>query len=367
MPGYACNSTLPRNMTTDGPAALRLYRATNDSLTGFTPVGLAHVENFTLGFVRSSTAEWTPQPYANPPFMECPDLFSVLRGKRQVLIASYGDVFSKTFQSSEWRVGTLDPKRGWFTTLRAGILDYGAYYASKTSADSRFDGQADSGRRVIHAFTGWTERSGSLFGQGCGQRHLLPRDIWVDASDDRLRIAPIPERVILRVAGGVGAASQRLVANGPVVALGSVCEIAVRCRRVGSSGANINSGWVAVDVGLDVAVGQWTRIGYNLATRQLFVNQSRTDISKPPNFAATFQTTDDMRSISGSVPSDLNITIIADGALLESYINDYAVISSVLSPSTTGVAPALRGARMLLAGGAERGVVCEAEGWKLKL
>ena len=243
----------------------------------------------------------------------------------------------------------------------------GAYYASKTSADSRFDGQADSGRRVVHAFTGWTERSSSLFGHGCGQHHLLPRDIWVDAVDDRLRIAPIPERALLRAGGGLGAAPHRLVANGPAVALGSVCEIAVRCTRTGS-GADINTGWVGVDVGLDVAVGQWTRVGYDLATRQLFVNQSRTDILMPPNFTATFQATDDMRKISGSVLSDFNITVLADGALLESFINDYAVISSQLSPSTSGLAPALRSVRLLLAGGAERGgVSCEADGWKLHL
>ena len=109
-------------------------------------------------------------------------------------------------------------------------------------------------------------------------------------------------------------------------------------------------------------------MGYDLATRQLFVNQSRTDILMPPNFTATFQATDDTRKISGSVLSDFNITVLADGALLESFINDYAVISSQLSPSTSGLAPALRSVRLLVAGGAERGgVSCEADGWKLHL
>jgi hypothetical protein len=89
-PGNACNGSLPRNMTTDGPAALRLYRATNGSLSEFVPLGLAHIENTTLGFVRSSTAEWTAEPWVTPPFMECPDVFNVLGGKRQVFIASYG-------------------------------------------------------------------------------------------------------------------------------------------------------------------------------------------------------------------------------------------------------------------------------------
>jgi hypothetical protein len=318
--GAACNGSLPRNMTTDGPAALRLYRATNDSLSEFTALGLAHVENFTLGFVRSSSAEWTPTPWANPPFMECPDVFSVLGGKRQVFIASYGDVFSRTFQSSEWRVGTLAPSGG-FTTMRSGVLDYGAYYASKTSGDSRPDA-ADSGRRVIHAFTGWTERAGSLFGRGCGQRHLLPRDIWVD-STDRLRIAPISERAALRVGGA--APPQALVANGPAVALGSVCEITVRCtaKTSGADGVVSASGvvggaWVGVDIGLDAVAGQWTRIGYDWRSRKLFVNQSRTDITQPLNFTATFQQTDDMMTITGSAPIAVNLTIIVDGALLAS-------------------------------------------------
>jgi hypothetical protein len=84
-----------------------------------------------------------------------------------------------------------------------------------------------------------------------------------------------------------------------------------------------------------------------------------------PNFTATFQTTDDMLTITGGVPSEVNITIIVDGALLESYINDYAVISSQLSPSTTGASPAVRQSRVVVEGG--NGVVCEADGWKLAL
>jgi sucrose-6-phosphate hydrolase SacC (GH32 family) len=130
---------------------------------------------------------------------------------------------------------------------------------------------------------------------------------------------------------------------------------------------------VGIDILLDVAAGEWTRVGYDLDSGVLFVDQSHTNAHNSA-LSNTYQTTAPLQTVTGTATSTLNLTVLVDGGLVESYANDHVVISSLLSPSTNGsVAAEMRSARAISiarsAGGTDTVTntpSCTATAWKMR-
>ena len=361
-------------ITADGVAAMRLFRSEDDSLSRWTDVGMPFVAHATQGYVNYSTGAWSPTPVTPPPFFECPDLYR--SGDTVVMIASYNDfagvplMHGQDGMSAEWRTGQFsndtDGSIRWLTK-HSGVLDYGAYYAQKTAGEAFTPNQ---GRRVLFAFTGWHERTGGSMNAACGISHLMPRDLSV-AADGRLRIAPVAEIGNLKVGAG-----NTLKMNGEAGIFGSQVMVSMVCISVPKP-ASIMAGGVpprarravGVDVLLDAAADEWTRVGYDLDSGVLFVDQSHTNAHNP-SVCDAYQTTAPLQTVAGSAISTLNITILVDGGLVESYANDQVVISSLLSPSANGsVAAELRTARAISIGGGradDEMPSCTVTAWKMR-
>jgi beta-fructofuranosidase len=107
---------------------------------------------------------------------ECPDFFPL--GDRHVLIFSTA---GKTY----WQTGKLDEQTMKFQPERAGIVDYGSYYAAKTQLDK-------GGNRILW---GWITESRSLAeykAAGWAGMMSLPRVLSI-AADGGLRFTVAPE------------------------------------------------------------------------------------------------------------------------------------------------------------------------------
>ena len=347
--GAQRNTSNPADFAQDGTAALRLFRASDDSLTNWTSVGVPYVQLRTQGWVNYTLGEYNATGVAPPPFLECPDLFRA--GEMVVLISSYNDFgqaasqgppFSPPAgfadgQSAEWRTGALVPdgsRRAGemdlkFVSKHQGVLDYGLLYAQKTAGDAL---KPNEGRRVLFGFTGWHERRNGMMNSECGISHVMPRDLRLD-SDGRMLISPVQEVSNLKLGqevplqmGGVA------VTTSSQVLVNMVCTgVPAPTQPKSTRGANA----VGVDVLLDVAAGEWTRVGYDLQSGALFVDQSCTN-SQRADLSDAYQTSASLSSVAGAVVDTLNLTVLVDGGMLESFVNERVVITSLLSPSTNG-------------------------------
>jgi sucrose-6-phosphate hydrolase SacC (GH32 family) len=346
--GARRNTSNPAGFAKDGTAALRLFRASDDSLTNWTSVGVPWVQLRTQGWVNYTLGEWNATGVAPPPFLECPDLYRA--GTTLVLISSFNDFgqaasqgppFSPPAgfadgQSAEWRTGALvlDGSQGAgkmdlkFVPKHQGVLDYGLLYAQKTAGDVL---KPNEGRRVLFGFTGWHERRNGMMNSECGISHVMPRDLRLD-SDGRMLISPVREvsnlklgqDLPLQMGGAAVTTSSQVLVN--MVCTGLPSEAPSSAR-----GANA----VGVDVLLDVASGEWTRVGYDLQSGALFVDQSCTN-SQRADLSDAYQTSASVSSVTGAAVDTLNLTVLVDGGMLESFANERVVITSLLSPSTNG-------------------------------
>jgi sucrose-6-phosphate hydrolase SacC (GH32 family) len=344
------NTSNPAGFAQDGTAALRLFRASDDSLMNWTSVGVPWVQQRTQGWVNYTLAEWNATGVEPPPFLECPDLYRV--GETVVLISSYNDFgqaasqgppFSPPAgfadgQSAEWRTGALVPDSSQgarkldlkFVSKHEGVLDYGLLYAQKTAGDAL---KPNEGRRVLFGFTGWHERQNGMMNSECGISHVMPRDLRLD-SDGRMLISPVREVGNLRlgpamslpVGGAAVTTSSQVLVN--MVCTGVPPPLKTPSSSAHSRGANA----VGVDVLLDVAAGEWTRVGYDLQSGGLFVDQSHTN-SLRADLSDAYQTSASLSSVAGATVDMLNLTVLVDGGMLESFVNDRVVITSLLSPS----------------------------------
>jgi sucrose-6-phosphate hydrolase SacC (GH32 family) len=403
----AANPDGPEFFAKDGTAALRLFRAADDTLSNWTSVGVPWVQEATQGWVNYTLGEWNATGVAPPPFLECPDLYRA--GETIVLISSYNDFgqaasqgppFSPPAgfadgQSAEWRTGALVPAADTdassssrsrsrsqqegggagdmglkFVSKQQGVLDYGLLYAQKTAGDAL---KPNEGRRVMFGFTGWHERRNGMMNAACGISHVMPRDLRLD-KDGRMLIAPVPEVSNLKIGkeyllplptaaaaatggrgGGYGYGYGAAVTTTSQVLVNMVCtglpplpllapsssssssSSSSRASRGGNANASFSSSSVGVDVLLDVSAGEWTRVGYDLQTGALFVDQSHTNANRP-DLSDAYQTSSSLSHVTAgggaaAVVDTLNLTVLVDGGMLESFANDRVVITSLLSPS----------------------------------
>merc|ERR1712110_241924 len=101
----------------------------------------------------------------------------------------------------------------------------------------------------------------------------MPRDLSLDASG-RMLIKPVPEIANLQVGE-----PQSLTLGGPAAVVGSQAMVSLECTGVPRTTMRRTADGrrarhaVGVDVLLDTAAGEWTRVGYDLETGILFVDQ----------------------------------------------------------------------------------------------
>ena len=94
-------------------------------------------------------------------------------------------------------------------------------------------------------------------------------------------------------------------------------------------------GMVGVDVLVDNATAEYVRVGFDVGAGHLFVDQTHLG-------SGARQTTTPLALTA------LNLTVLVDGALIESFLNDRLVISTLLAPAEAGLDGSLndRGVRM---------------------
>lgn len=102
---------------------------------------------------------------------ECPEIFQL--GDRHLLIYS-GD------GKAQWQSGVLDEKTMTFRPEKAGVLDYGAYYAPKSQL-------ANDGRRILWGWIPETRKLEEYKAAGWAGMMSLPRVLSLDG-DGQLRI-----------------------------------------------------------------------------------------------------------------------------------------------------------------------------------
>lgn len=129
------------------------------------------------------TGKSTVNPVGDGDMWECPDLFP-LDGKHVLIYSSMGKV--------HWQSGSLDEIAMRFHPEKAGVLDYGAYYAAKTQEDAY-------GRRILWGWIPERRPKAEYSAAGWAGMMSLPRtmrlradgelSIGVDKAVDQLRIA----------------------------------------------------------------------------------------------------------------------------------------------------------------------------------
>jgi len=125
----------------------------------------------------------TGRPAANPvdngEMWECPDFFPL--GDRHVLLyATMGKVFWKTGRYSERR----------FSSEKAGVVDFGAYYAAKTMLDA-------NGNRILWGWIPETRPEGEYRAAGWAGLMSAPRTLRI-GNDGGLEMSVAPEFQALR-------------------------------------------------------------------------------------------------------------------------------------------------------------------------
>ena len=203
----------------------------------------------------------------------------------------------------------------------------------------------------------------------------MPRDLSV-APDGRLHIVPVPEISNLKTG-----APKSLVMNGVAQTLGAQVMVQLACsglpQAAAASAVRSQSRTptlarahaarsVGVDILLDAGAGEWTRVGYDLNSGVLFVDQSHTNAINPA-LSDAVQRSAPLHEVTGQAHvATLNITVLVDGGVVESYANSQVVISSLISPSNhSSSEPSARQVRAFAAG-VSAGVACSGEAWRMR-
>jgi sucrose-6-phosphate hydrolase SacC (GH32 family) len=260
-----------------------------------------------------------------------------------------------------------------FAPTARGILDFGMYYAARTgsSATSNLDG---SERRVIFGATGWAPPRGL---PGCQphtsmQIEMLPRDLRIDAKG-RLNISPIPELATLRKPGSrtstwlhssSDTGEPATMAN--VSATGSLLDLRMTCEGRPSGTSDI----VAMNVLVGPGGTEFTTVGFNYSSSQLFIDHRHSSTQCPDRVTCGPDAIVQTAPLQGGgldVGEPVQLTVMLDGGLVESYLNNRSVMSvwvvEVMNATTAGLTPALRTAAALTP---PAGVTCHWESHELQ-
>lgn len=270
-----------------------------------------------------------------------------------------------------------------FQMEHRGHLDYGNYYSGKTSGDSV---DPASGRRFVYGEVQpiRTNEAGATSWMGvCGSHHTIPRELVLDETLG-LRVLPLPELKTLRLPN-----SQQTVNATSATQTGSQAELRLTCSYNPSSAADLEFG---VDVLMSPDGTEHLRVGLsNIAIStappglRLFARHvnicNATDASGQVNGARICNATNAQvaplppaallparggsSSPSAATPVKVNLTIIVDGGLVESFAAESVALTSLTDPSTA-IPPGRRLARTFGSEGNDN-VHCEATAWRLAL
>ena len=123
---------------------------------------------------RSTSASMNPVD--NGDMWECPDFFP-LRDKHVLLISTMGKV--------RWKVGTYTNQH--FTPESEGVVDWGSYYAAKTTLDA-------DGRRILWGWIPEARPDADLIAAGWAGVMSLPRVLSLTAQNElSTEVAPVVE------------------------------------------------------------------------------------------------------------------------------------------------------------------------------
>jgi hypothetical protein len=281
-----------------------------------------------------------------------------------------------------------------------GSLDYGSWYSAKHGSDSL---RTNSSRNLVFGVAGLAlGRRGALpppaWMEQCKRYHTIPRDIVPDLETSLLRITPIPELATLR--SGPNHTQRNINMTGSSVQVGSQIEVVLSCtvpflgNRSDELG-NVNGtrpaaveGVFGVDVLVTKDSREYTRLGVNLtrpwadstAPPSAFVDTTNTAAGSANQSAynnpgtnvvplwqlhasaerSDHHTNGDAMEGSGSATrasTTLQLTVLVDGGMIESFFGEHCPITTLVQPSTTS-APEARYARAFNTA-ASSGVQCE--------
>ena len=242
-----------------------------------------------------------------------------------------------------WWTGQLvgDPPR--FVPESGGVLDYGSAYAAKSGST-----MVQTDTRVLFSFSGWIEPT---VAPACGRTLLLPRELGVQGS--ALTIAPSTEALAaLRTGNAV---------QGSPAARGSQVEVRVRCSGLSGAVASGATGKVGVRT-LATADGRaFTEVGYDVGEHQLYVDHSRCCASANAVIQRAPLRATDMPG-GGEL---LELVVIVDGGMLETFASQRVAITSLVSPDER--APGGLEQRRTTFFSEVKGLECTTTSYKLQL
>ena len=288
-------------------------------------------------------------------FFECPDVFPL--GDKYVAMASLYNWHAGGYFTNEWFLGTITSENK-FKVEDRGLLDYGQYYAARSGGGVP---QSPNGRRVLFSATGWHNPPG--MGACKTQLHLIPRDIMLDTKG-RITFNPIPEiaqtlrkpgvahtlKLLSSSLAGGGAAADL---DGATTVMGSSLELHLNCSGAASTGT------VGLQILAHADKSKYTTVGYDYSAKQLFVDHS--------NSGAKASTIKQVAPLAGGVESDGNaveLVLLVDRGLVESFLNRRAVISSFVSEVMAETTPT-PAERTVFVAKAPSGVTCTFAGYEL--
>merc|ERR1712205_200601 len=153
----------------------------------------------------------------------------------------------------------------------------------------------------MFGFPGWTQTTKPPSAQKCLS---IPKEVSL-GTDNRMRIAPIPEMALLR--------SQP--SSGNDLASGSQIEVRLTCEQSAS-------GAVGMDVLKTPDGTQFTRIAYNFTSKMLLVDQRTCCGASSPNVVQTAPL--------GLQPgAKVELAVFVDGYIIEVFMNNQTVITAL--------------------------------------
>lgn len=312
---YANNWYVGVGCNDNGQSAnLCLFQASDDTLSNFTFVGSMYSTNITYGQMNSDIV-WV-NTSVQAIMMECPDIYAL--GSKYMLIGSL-------YTTNQWWIGTVSGNPPQFTAENVGIMDYGNGYAAKTGTTFA---SGSNDRRVVFGFTGWNEPTADSV---CGRALIIPRDITLAADALSPRINPIPELNTLKNTSSITTVRSPS-STGPLLN-GSQVYISMECTY----DAYPSTGKVYTRV-LGSASGtftnDWTEIGYDFATNSLYVDHSNCCAN-----ANTIIQHAPLLNPGNALNGLVNITILVDGGLIESFLNGIVTITALINPDVNAGLP----------------------------
>lgn len=217
---------------------------------------------------------------------ECPEIFPL--GDRHVLIYSAGG-------KTQWQTGQLDTDSMIFHAERAGVLDYGSYYAAKTQLDK-------NGNRILWGWIPETRSTEECKAAGWAGMMSLPRMLSVAASG-RVRFEVADEvnqlrsrEQVLKISGSDDEVRQRI---GSIRLKGCCGEVLLRARRG-------REPFELMLYGGETNIASWLALKYDPARRDRF------HIDGHP------------LQLEMGEDEDFDIHLYADGSVMELFINHQA-------------------------------------------